>query len=90
MSGGVAFVLDRWGRFAERCNRGMVDLEPVEDREDIALLRRLLRQHLEWTGSPTARWALSNLDDALPRFVKVMPHDLKRVLREREVQERAG
>jgi glutamate synthase domain-containing protein 3 len=90
MSGGVAFVLDRWGRFSERCNRGMVDLEGVEDREDIALLRRLLRQHLEWTGSPTARWALANPDDALPRFVKVMPHDLKRVLREREVRERAG
>jgi glutamate synthase (NADPH/NADH) large chain len=30
MSGGVAYVYDPGGRFADLCNRAMVDLEPVE------------------------------------------------------------
>jgi glutamate synthase (NADPH/NADH) large chain len=33
MSGGVAYVLDEDGGFAERCNLSMVDLEPVRDEE---------------------------------------------------------
>src|SRR5207237_2802545 len=56
MSGGMAFVLDLWGRFAAGlCNTDMVALETVEAQEDIALLRRLLRQHVELTGSPAAQ-----------------------------------
>jgi glutamate synthase (NADPH) large chain len=34
MSGGVAFVLDEHGKFAERCNQAMVDLEPIADEDD--------------------------------------------------------
>jgi glutamate synthase (NADPH/NADH) large chain len=33
MSGGIAYVLDEDGGFAERCNLAMVDLEPVRDEE---------------------------------------------------------
>ena len=32
MSGGIAYVLDDDGRSRARCNRGMVDLEPLERR----------------------------------------------------------
>ncbi len=35
MSGGIAYVLDEEGRFAERCNLAMVDLEPVVEEEDL-------------------------------------------------------
>ncbi|WP_173932651.1 glutamate synthase large subunit [Chelativorans sp. Marseille-P2723] len=35
MSGGVAYVLDEEGDFAERCNMAMVELEPVPDEDDI-------------------------------------------------------
>src|SRR5206468_9166861 len=37
MSGGIAFVLDADGRFESRCNREMVDLEPLEDTADADL-----------------------------------------------------
>lgn len=30
MSGGIAYVLDETGQFEKRCNRAMVDLEPIE------------------------------------------------------------
>jgi glutamate synthase domain-containing protein 2/glutamate synthase domain-containing protein 1/glutamate synthase domain-containing protein 3 len=87
MSGGLAFVLDLWGRFAASCNLDMVDLEPLEDRDDIALVRRLLKAHLDWTGSDVAQRVLLNWGEYLPRFVKVMPHDLRRALAEREEQD---
>ncbi|MEO0945419.1 MAG: glutamate synthase-related protein, partial [Pseudomonadota bacterium] len=35
MSGGVAYVLDDDGDFAQRCNLAMVDLEPVPEEDDI-------------------------------------------------------
>ena len=47
MSGGIAYVLDEKGDFAEkRCNLAGVDLEPVMDTDDIQLLRLLDRQAL--------------------------------------------
>ncbi len=81
MTGGVAFVLDRTGEFARTlCNRREVDLEPVADASDIDLLMSLIARHSEYTGSPQAKWILGNWDATLPQFVKVFPHEYKRVL----------
>ncbi|WAJ30537.1 glutamate synthase large subunit [Antarcticirhabdus aurantiaca] len=35
MSGGIAYVYDADGDFAERCNMAMVDLEPVPEEDDL-------------------------------------------------------
>jgi glutamate synthase (NADPH/NADH) large chain len=35
MSGGIAYVLDEDGTFAERCNLAMVELQPVEEEEEV-------------------------------------------------------
>jgi glutamate synthase domain-containing protein 3 len=81
MTGGIAYVLDETGAFASgRCNRAGVDLEPVEDQADIELLRKLTSRHLEATGSPRAEWILENWAAMLPKFVKVFPHEYKRVM----------
>jgi glutamate synthase domain-containing protein 3 len=81
MSGGIAYVLDERGDFAEkRCNRSGVDLEPVMETADIELLRGLIAKHFEYTGSPRAEWILDNWGTMLPKFVKVFPHEFKRVL----------
>ena len=81
MNGGIAFVLDRTGDFATvRCNRTGVDLEPVKDQQDIETLHRLIARHGELTGSPQAKWILQNWEALLPKFVKVFPHEYKRVL----------
>jgi glutamate synthase domain-containing protein 2/glutamate synthase domain-containing protein 1/glutamate synthase domain-containing protein 3 len=81
MSGGIAYVLDEKGDFAEkRCNRAGVDLEPVIDTADIQLLRGLIAKHFEYTGSPRAEWILDNWSVMLAKFVKVFPHEYKRVL----------
>jgi glutamate synthase domain-containing protein 3 len=83
MSGGEAFVLDEAGRFKSLCNPDMVDLEAVESDDDKADVRRLLEEHLERTDSANAARVLQDWDVMLPKFVKVMPRDYKRVLVER-------
>jgi glutamate synthase domain-containing protein 3 len=81
MTGGIAYVLDESGQFSSvLCNQASVDLDPVEADTDRELLRDLIRRHLDATGSPRARWVLDHWEELLPRFVKVFPHELKRVL----------
>ncbi|MFZ0536349.1 MAG: glutamate synthase large subunit, partial [Candidatus Sulfotelmatobacter sp.] len=81
MSGGIAFVFDERHNFAqERCNLGSVDLEPVVEAQDAALLKDLITRHFELTGSRRAKWILENWIDLLPRFIKVFPHEFKRAL----------
>ena len=87
MSGGVAYILDEEGRFEKLYNPEMVGLEAVESEEDVSHLKRLIEQHLHWTGSTAAKRVLDNWEELLPRFVKVMPTDLKRVLEERQEAE---
>jgi glutamate synthase (ferredoxin) len=80
MSGGVAYVFDVDGDFKRRCNLGMVELGPLDQAEDIALVRDLIRRHVAYTGSTFARAYLDDWIRVQPRFVKVMPKDYKRVL----------
>jgi glutamate synthase domain-containing protein 2/glutamate synthase domain-containing protein 1/glutamate synthase domain-containing protein 3 len=81
MSGGIAYVLDEDGSFADtRCNKAGVDLEPVFEQKDVRVLENLIRKHVEYTGSPRGEWILENWMEMLPKFVKVFPHELKRAL----------
>ncbi len=81
MSGGIAYVYDDSGDFTERrCNLESVDLEPLSDPQDIQLIRDLVQRHAELTGSQRANWILENWNDAASRFIKVFPHEFKRVL----------
>jgi glutamate synthase (NADPH) large chain len=79
MSGGVAYVLDEEATFSTRCNHELVGLEPVAG-EDADTLRELVAEHERRTGSTVAARLLAQWDDAVERFVKVMPHDYRRAL----------
>jgi len=83
MSGGVAYVLDAGGNFASMCNQEMVALETLEYEEEIAILKGLIEEHLEYTGSAVAKRVLDDWDRSLEHFVKVMPMDYKRVLQKK-------
>jgi glutamate synthase (NADPH/NADH) large chain/glutamate synthase (ferredoxin) len=98
MSGGVAYVYDEDGQFAQRCNTAMVALEPVlsakeqeaaidvatwhRGQTDEAQLKKLLEDHNRWTGSKRARELLDNWAQARTKFVKVFPTEYKRALGE--------
>ena len=80
MSGGIAYVLDENNDFIEKCNLDMIGIEPVATPEDVSDLRRLIEDHLKYTESGKARQILENWDSMLPKFIKVIPRDYKRVL----------
>ncbi len=81
MTGGIAYVLDETGDFAAgKCNRSGVDLEAVSGKEDTAQLKKLIECHEKLTGSPGARAILESWDQSLEKFLKVFPHEYKRVL----------
>ena len=81
MSGGMAYVFDENMDFTEkRCNLGSVDLEPLIEATDEKTVRELLTRHLELTGSPRAAWILENWPELQSRFIKIFPHEFKKVL----------
>jgi glutamate synthase (NADPH/NADH) large chain len=113
MSGGVAYVYDVDGQFAQLCNPAQVDLLPIsaerdeEDgtgrpqqrangvgdtgmgdmlRHDAERLRVLLERHHLHTGSSRARALLDDWATTCSRFVKVMPKDYARALRNQEAE----
>lgn len=92
MNGGIAYVLDADGDFAQCCNPASVGLEAVlpaaaQDaatfhlgQSDEALLQTLIRRHLDFTGSAAARAILADWPRHRARFVKVFPHEYRRAL----------
>lgn len=82
MSGGIAYVLDIHGDFHSKLNMEMVEASEVSEPSEIAYLRGLIEDHHHYTGSELAARILVDFNRALPRFVKVLPVDYKRVLEE--------
>jgi len=81
MSGGIAYVFDERMDFAlKRCNQASVDLDAVVEDQDVRLLREFIGRHAELTGSRRAKMILDNWGEMLLRFIKVFPHEFKRVL----------
>jgi glutamate synthase (NADPH/NADH) large chain len=89
MSGGVAYVYDGDGTFANRLNDDMVDIDPLEV-EDTDFLKEIVRRHAELTGSTVAQGMLDRWHVEVRRFQKVMPTDYKRVLEAARIAEEKG
>ncbi|OCB09645.1 glutamate synthase subunit alpha [Mycolicibacterium porcinum] len=89
MSGGVAYVYDPAGVLGENLNTEMVELEALEPA-DAEWLQGFLAAHVDATDSAVGQRVLSDWDDELKHFVKVMPRDYKRVLAAIAEAEKAG
>ena len=83
MSGGIAYIFDPREKFKPKCNKGMVELEPLKEEPDIAEVLRLIELHYENTESALAETILNDWEASLNQFIKVMPIDYKRVINER-------
>ena len=79
MSGGVAYVYDAEGTLASRCNREMVELEQP-DADELALIRELIGEHAQRTGSPLGVKMLYRFDDIADSFVKVIPREYEHIM----------
>ena len=96
MSGGMAYVLDEAGNFAERCNMEMVELEMLKtdggvDKASVAedlmqydetRLKNMIENPKRYTNSAVAIRILENWESVRDKFVKIMPIDYKRALEE--------
>ncbi|WP_334073605.1 MULTISPECIES: glutamate synthase large subunit [Paenibacillus] len=90
MSGGIAYVLDVTGDFVKRCNLEMVLLEQVFEPEEADQLRTLISRHVLYTDSIVGRRVLDNWNELLPKFVRVIPKDYKRMLEQIRKVENEG
>lgn len=90
MSGGIAYVLDEAGDFSTRCNPQLVGLERLEEAAEKEQVRIMIQKHADLTRSQRARKILAHWEEMIPKFVKVMPKDYKRVLQAIDRMKRAG
>ncbi len=63
---------------------GLVDITSKMDRNDGSRIHELLARHYKYTGSSRAKVILDNWGDYLPKFVKVMPVEYARALKDLE------
>jgi glutamate synthase (ferredoxin) len=90
MSGGIAYALDETGDFASRCNRSMVTLERLENPVEISEVEQMVWSHARYTGSQVAWKVLALWESSVPKFIKVMPRDYRRMLEEVASAEKRG
>jgi len=58
----------------------MLYLENLLDETESDEVEEMIRRHAEYTGSELAWKVLAQWEEMIPRFVKVMPRDYKRML----------
>lgn len=87
MSGGVAYVLDEGHDLYKRLNRELVTMYDLDDETTVArdesdteILKSLIEKHYEETGSQTAKKILSDFENYIPRFKKIIPNDYLKIM----------
>ncbi|MBM7713530.1 glutamate synthase (ferredoxin) [Bacillus thermophilus] len=83
MSGGIAYVLvDEVETFQKQCNQELVIIEPLQDREEMNVVKEQINQHYQYTKSTKAAEILEKWDCFVSHFVRVIPTEYKRILAE--------
>lgn len=87
MSGGVAYLLDFDEKF---CNTSMVSIEKIESAEELNEIKKMIENHVAYTGSPKGKKVLEDWNNYSLRFTKVIPKDYKRMLENIDKAHKAG
>ena len=87
MSGGIAYIYDPNNEFPIRCNPETVELEEFENAEEENVVRELIQKHVNYTNSAVGTAIVDDWENQKKHFVKVMPVDYKRALKEMEAEE---
>ena len=80
MSGGIAYVLDRSHSLYRKINKDMVELEELQEKYDIEELKHILKDYVRETGSQLAKEILSNFEEEIANFKKVIARDYQRMI----------
>ncbi|XP_076076951.1 uncharacterized protein LOC143047651 isoform X1 [Mytilus galloprovincialis] len=89
MSGGIAYIYDKTQVFAKKCNMESVSLNPLDLQRDLTFVKDLLAEFKGKTGSDVAAFILENWETERKCFVKVYPHEYRRVVEEKAADEAA-
>jgi glutamate synthase (NADPH/NADH) large chain len=76
MSGGMAFVYDEDGRFADRANPDSIVWQRLASAHWEGVLKALVTEHAKRTGSPRAAQLLANWDAARGQFWQICPKEM--------------
>ena len=104
MSGGLAYILDEEHKLYRRINRELVTMYDLDDETttileeksqgltspDVENLKKLLEEHLAQTGSLKAKKILSDWENYIPKFKKIIPNDYLKVVQEISRQKAEG
>ncbi|XP_026328988.1 glutamate synthase [NADH], amyloplastic isoform X2 [Hyposmocoma kahamanoa] len=81
MSGGIAYVYDIDGSFKGKCNTEMVELLPLKQNDDLNVVKTLLKEFVDYTGSLIAQDLLKTWPTPAKNFIKVFPFEYQRALK---------
>jgi glutamate synthase (NADPH/NADH) len=87
MSGGIAYVWDIDGKFSTKCNPELVELCKLEDKDDVELVKTLLHEFKELTGSLVADQLINEFEERRKEFVKVFPYEYQRALKQKAIEQ---
>ncbi len=76
MTGGFAYVFDRFGHFNRRLNTEMVDMQKVTAPIQQQHLKGLIEEHVAETGSEHAKMLLNDFENWIDCFVLVKPKNV--------------
>lgn len=79
MSGGIAYIYDPNHDLYTRLNKQLVNTYEVTGKADKEVLEELLNKHYTYTDSDVAKKILSNLDEELSNFKKIVPKDYEKI-----------
>ena len=79
MSGGIAYVYDKDGKFNEKCNMELILLEKLQN-DDKDYLKQMIQNHFNYTNSSIAKDMLADFDNISNKFIKVIPKAYKEVM----------
>ncbi|MBQ1949712.1 MAG: glutamate synthase subunit alpha, partial [Treponema sp.] len=90
MSGGTAFVLDQNHDLYKRLNKQLVTMTELSDEHDAELVKKLISEHVQETGSARGKEILAKFDEYACHFKKIVPNDYHRMLVEISRAEERG
>jgi glutamate synthase (ferredoxin) len=81
MTGGTAYVFDLESDFKDKVNGEMVELNYLTETEDEIMVKKMIEEHLKYTGSDRAAEILNNWQSYKSKFIRVMPCDYQRMIK---------
>ncbi len=79
MSGGIAYIFDEKDELSAKCNFEMIELEPLAE-QDLRLVRSMIEDHVENTGSPKGKRILADWTKYAARFVRAVSPQYRAVM----------